>query len=217
MFIGHFAVGFALKRAEPRVPLGIWFAAALFLDILWPIFLLAGIEKASIVPGITRVTPLNLEIVHWSHSLLMAVVWSVLFAAAVWFRIRTAKAFVWVALAVFSHWILDYITHRPDMPLAPHSEKVGLGLWNSLAGTLIAELSLFIIGVFVYARTGPQFSKSGRIHFLLMVIFFLVMYAGFIFGPPPPNNQTVLAISSLALMPVLFWANWLDRKLGLRS
>lgn len=216
MFIGHFAVGFALKKAEPKVPLGVWFAAALFLDILWPVFLLTGIEKASVVPGITVVTPLNLEVVHWSHSLLMAAVWSLLFGAAVWSRVRTSKAFVYSAIGVLSHWVLDYITHRPDMPLAPHAQKLGLGLWNSLAGTLVVELALFAIGIAIYLRMTSNVSRSARIHFSVLIIFFLVMYVMAIFGPPPPNNQTVLGVSSLALTPVIFWANWLDKKMGLR-
>lgn len=214
MFIGHFAVGFALKKAEPKVPLGIWFASALFLDILWPIFLLLGIEKASVVPGITVVTPLNLEIVYWSHSLVMAIAWSLLFGAAVWAKVRTANAFIFSAIGVFSHWILDYVTHRPDMPLAPHAQSVGLGLWNSLAGTLVVELSLFAIGVTIYVKLFHKVSQRIWIHFSLLIVFFLVMYAAAIFGPPPPNDQTILAVSALALMPVLFWANWLDKKLS---
>lgn len=216
MFIGHFAVGFALKKAEPKVPLGVWFAAALFLDILWPVFLLTGIEKASVVPGITVVTPLNLEVVHWSHSLLMAAVWSLLFGAAVWSRVRTGKAFVYSAIGVMSHWVLDYITHRPDMPLAPNAQKLGLGLWNSLAGTLVVELTLFALGIAIYLRMTSNVSRTARIHFSILIIFFLVMYVMAIFGPPPPNNQTVLGVSSLALTPVIFWANWLDKKMGLR-
>jgi len=83
MFLGHFAVGLALKKTEPRVPLGVWFAAGQFLDILWPIFLLTGIERVSVVPGITVVTPLNLEILDWSHSLAMVLLWSLLFGAVV--------------------------------------------------------------------------------------------------------------------------------------
>lgn len=216
MFIGHFAVGFALKKAEPKVPLGVWFAAALFLDILWPVFLLTGIEKASVVPGITVVTPLNLEVVHWSHSLLMAAVWSLLFGAAVWSRVRTSKAFVYSAIGVMSHWVLDYITHRPDMPLAPNAQKLGLGLWNSLAGTLVVELALFALGIAIYLRMTSNISRSARIHFSVLIIFFLVMYVMAIFGPPPPNNQTVLGVSALALTPVIFWANWLDKKMGLK-
>lgn len=217
MFIGHFAVGFALKKAEPKVPLGVWFAGAMFLDILWPVFLLIGIEKASVVPGITVVTPLNLEVVHWSHSLLMSAVWAAFFGAVVYWRVRTAKAFVLTAFAVMSHWLLDYVTHTADMTLAPHGAKMGLELWNSLAGTLVVELGIFVVGIMIYVRMVRNEARSAWIHFAILIVFFLLMYVAAIFGPPPPNNQTVLAVSALALTPVILWANWLDKKLGLRT
>lgn len=217
MFVGHFAVGFALKKAEPKVPLGVYFAAALFLDILWPIFLLAGIEKASVVPGFTRFTPLNLEILDWSHSLAMTALWSLLFGALVYWRVRTAKAFLFSAVGVASHWLLDYITHSPDMPLAPHSARYGLGLWNSIQGTLMIELAMFFLGVAIYMRLAPKPTRSSLVHLGVMVVFFLVMYFMAAFGPPPPNDQKILAISSLALTPIILWANWLDKKMGLKA
>jgi membrane-bound metal-dependent hydrolase YbcI (DUF457 family) len=215
MFIGHFAVGFALKKAEPRVPLGVWFAGVLLLDILWPIFLLLGVEKASVVPGFTVVTPLNLEILDWSHSLVMTIVWSALFGALVFWRVRTAKAFIFTALAVTSHWVLDYVTHSPDMPLAPHSAKYGLGLWNSLRWTLVAEFSLFATGIFLYINLASRAPRKGLIHLSALILFFIVMYIMAVFGPVPPNDQTILATSALALTPVIFWANFVDKKMGL--
>jgi len=214
MFLGHFAVGLALKKTEPRVPLGVWFAAGQFLDILWPIFLLTGIEKVSVVPGITVVTPLNLEILDWSHSLLMVAAWSLLFGAVVWWKFRSRSAFIFTAVAVASHWLLDYVTHRPDMPLAPYSARYGLELWNSLPGTLAAELGLFAAGVFLYARGTTPARKNIYLHLTVMIIFLLVMYAMAVFGPPPPNNQMMLAASTLVLVPVVvLWANWIDRRL----
>lgn len=213
MFLGHFAVGLALKKTEPRVPLGVWFAAGQFLDILWPIFLLTGIERVSVVPGITVVTPLNLEILDWSHSLAMVLLWSLLFGAVVYWRVRSRNAFVFTALAVASHWLLDYATHRADMPLWPHSERVGLGLWNSLPGTLTLELGMFLGAVYIYARGIGTASKAVRINFVLIVLLLVGIYAASVFGPPPPNNQKMLALSTLSLVPILiFWANWIDRR-----
>jgi membrane-bound metal-dependent hydrolase YbcI (DUF457 family) len=218
MFIGHFAVGFALKKAEPKIPLGVWFAAAQFLDILWPIFLLTGIEKVAVVPGITVVTPLDLQVLDWSHSLLMVAVWSVLFGLIVYWRVRSAKAFFFIALAVASHWLLDYATHRPDMPLAPHSARYGLALWNSLAGTLIVEVSMFALAVFIYARHAVPQTKRAWLHLTLLVLFLTTMYFMSIFGPPPPNNQMMIGATTLALVPLVIpWANWVDRKLGLQA
>jgi len=94
---------------------------------------------------------------------------------------------------------------------------MGLELWNSLAGTLLIELGLFAAGIAIYTRMIERAAKGAWVHFAILIIFFLIMYAAAIFGPPPPNDQTVLAVSALALTPVIFWANWLDKKLGLRT
>lgn len=214
MFIGHFAVGFALKKTEPRLPLGIWLVAAMFLDILWPVFLLLGIEKVAIVPGITRVMPLDLINLDWSHSLAMAALWAILFGAVVFAFVRSRNAVIFGALAVLSHWLLDYATHRADMPLAPHSARYGLELWNSLAGTLIVELGLFFLSVFIYTRGVTAHGKRGWLALVLFVVFLVAMYMMSVFGPPPPNNPTVIAISSLVLIPIVIpWANWVDGKI----
>jgi membrane-bound metal-dependent hydrolase YbcI (DUF457 family) len=215
MFIGHFAVGLALKKTEPRIPLGVWLAAAQFLDILWPVFLLTGLEKVAVVPGITRVTPLDLQVLDWSHSLAMVALWSVLFGAVTFAFVRSGRAFLFTALAVASHWLLDYVTHRPDMPLAPHSARYGLELWNSMAGTLIVEIGMFVLGVFIYTRGAVPQSKRAWLHFAFFIGFLTIMYFMAIFGPPPPNNQTIIGIMAIALVPlVILWASWIDRKLG---
>jgi len=215
MFLGHFAVGIALKKTEPKVPLGIWLAAAQFLDILWPIFLLLGVEKIAVVPGITVVTPLDLQVLDWSHSLAMATLWALAFGAVLYWRMKSAKAFVFSALAVLSHWLLDYVTHRADMPLAPHSARYGLELWNSMAGTLVTELSMFAVALFIYRHDAKPTAKHAWLHLILFMSFLTVMYFAAIFGPPPPNNQMAIAIASLALIPLVIpWANWVDRKLS---
>lgn len=218
MFLGHFAVGIALKKTEPKVPLGIWLAAAQFLDILWPIFLLVGIEKVAVVPGITRVTPLDLQILDWSHSLAMATLWATLFGAVVYWRVKSVKGFIFTALAVLSHWLLDYVTHRADMPLAPHSARYGLELWNSMAGTLVTELAMFLLAVVIYTRGARPQAQRAWLHLAIFVVFMLIMYFAAIFGPPPPNDQTLIAITTIALVPLVIpWANWVDRKVGLRG
>ncbi len=181
--------------------------------------MLTGIERVSVVPGITVVTPLNLEILDWSHSLAMVLLWSLLFGAVVYWRVRSRNAFIFTALAVASHWLLDYATHRPDMPLWPHSERFGLGLWNSMPGTLALEFTMFFGAVYLYARGMNNTGKAVRINLVLMVLLLVIIYAGSVFGPPPPNDQTMLAISTLTLVPFLiFWANWIDRRaIGIRQ
>src|SRR5712671_4244163 len=132
MFIGHYAVGFAAKRAAPNASLGPLMAAPVLLDLLWPIFLLLGWEHVRIDPGNTAFTPLAFDSYPISHSLLMAVVWAVVFVLLTR-RVSTRQASLWIALAVVSHWVLDWITHGPDLPLLPRlGPKVGLGLWNSV-------------------------------------------------------------------------------------
>src|SRR5512139_3691369 len=137
MFLGHFAVGFAAKRLAPRASLGTLFLAAQFIDLLWPLLVLLGIERVRIAPGITTVTPLDFEHYPWSHSLFAVSVWGVLFATVYLFIRRDRRASLVLGLAVLSHWLLDFLVHRPDLPLLPGGERFGLGLWNSLAGTLV--------------------------------------------------------------------------------
>jgi membrane-bound metal-dependent hydrolase YbcI (DUF457 family) len=165
MFIGHFAVGFASKKFAPRTNLGILMAAPLWLDILWPFFLLLGWEHVRIDPGNTRFTPLDLYDYPWSHSLLMSIVWATLFAGIYYAisRYRTGAIVVWIG--VVSHWVLDWITHRPDMPLYPGSPRYGLGLWNSISGTLVIELSMFAIGIWLYVETTRPRDWIGRYAF----------------------------------------------------
>ena len=151
MFIGHYAVAFAAKKPAPRTSLGTLFLSAQFIDHLWPIFTIFGLEHVRIAPGITAVVPLDFYDYPYSHSLLATVVWALAFAL-IYFALRRYPRGAWVvAGAVVSHWLLDLLTHRPDLPLAPGGDTVvGLGLWNSFAGTVIVEGGLFLIGVAIY-------------------------------------------------------------------
>src|SRR5215831_26995 len=132
MFIGHFALGFAAKRAVPTTSLAALFAAAQFADILWPVLIATGLEQVRITPGDTAFTPLTFVSYPWSHSLAMLAVWGTLLGLA--FRRGPDGPRQWwlIAALVVSHWCLDWIAHRPDMPLYPHGAGVGLGLWNSV-------------------------------------------------------------------------------------
>jgi hypothetical protein len=211
MFIGHFAVGFASKRLAPRASEGALLAAPLFLDLLWPIFLATGLESVRIDPGNTAFTPLDLHDYPWSHSLVMALGWSVLFALSYYAFSRYGRGALVVGAGVFSHWVLDFVTHRPDMPLYPGSAvSVGLGLWNSRAGTMLVESAMFVAGVWIYARTTRARDRIGAIAFWSMVLLLAVLYVSTAFGPPPPS---VKAIEVLGFVAWLFvpWAWWFDR------
>lgn len=212
MFIGHFGVGFGAKAAAPKTSLGTLFLAAQFIDLLWPTFLLFGLETVAVVPGITRVTPLDFTSYPWSHSLLAVVVWGLLFAG-VYYVLKKYPKGAWVCgAAVVSHWALDFLTHRPDLPLAPGvAGRVGLGLWQSLPATLVVELGIFAVGVWLYVRTTQASDRVGTIALWSLVAFLFVMYLGNIFGPPPPGDVRALAWVGQAQWLMIVWAYWIDR------
>jgi membrane-bound metal-dependent hydrolase YbcI (DUF457 family) len=209
MFIGHNAVGFASKRAAPRVSLGLLMAAPMLLDLIWPILLLAGVEHMRIDRGNTRFTPLDFYDYPRSHSLLMACVWGLLFGGAYFIRTRDRRAGCILFLGVVSHWLFDFFTHRPDLPLWPGGPKVGLGLWNFPAATIVVESLLFIGGLALYVRATRPRDRVGSLGFASFVLFLVLVYIGNIVGPPPPN---VAAVAWLALSAWLLplWAWWFD-------
>jgi hypothetical protein len=211
VFVGHFAVGFASKRLAPRSSEGVLLLAPLFLDVLWPIFLATGLESVRIDPGNTAFTPLDLHDYPYSHSLLTSIGWSVLFAAAYYAFSRYRRGAIVVGLAVFSHWVLDFVTHRPDMPLYPGSAvSVGLGLWNSRAGTMVVESSMFAAGVWIYLRSTRARDRIGAIAFWAMVALLVVIYLSTAFGPPPPNVK-IIKIGGFISWLFIVWAWWFDR------
>jgi hypothetical protein len=183
-------------------------AATYWLDLVWPVLVLAGIERVEIAPGITAFTPLDFVHYPWSHSLAAALAWSALFALGCW-KLGHRSALV-MGLLVFSHWALDALAHRPDLPLWPGSSTlIGLGLWNSVAGTLVVESALFAAGIAVYARTGERPGPG----FWALIGFFLLAYLAAAFGPPPPSAQAV-AWSAIALWLLPVWGWWVARPRG---
>src|SRR5256885_1119819 len=139
MFIGHNAIGFASKRLAPRTSLFWLMAAPMFLDLIWPIFLLLGIEHVRIQPGATHLTPLDFYDYPWSHSLAMSIAWGVVFAGLYFAFTRYGRGAIVLFFGVVSHWVLDFITHRPDLPLWPGGPKYGLGLWNKPGIEIVIE------------------------------------------------------------------------------
>jgi hypothetical protein len=233
MFIGHYGVGLAGKAAAPRVSLATWFAAVQLLDLLWPIFLLLGWEHVRIAPGITRLTPLDFYDYPISHSLVGAIAWSIAFAAV--YRLVTGlrtsssqapsqagegshvAAGGWTAillgLGVFSHWLLDLLVHRPDLPLLPHGPHVGLGLWNLPAVAVPLELAIYLGGAALYLRSTrprPEGTAAARWATWLLLLALPGFWLAAAFGPPPPDTRS-LAWGGLLLWLFLPWAWWCDR------
>ncbi|MGZ5038267.1 MAG: metal-dependent hydrolase [Usitatibacter sp.] len=211
MFLGHFGLAFAAKKVAPEVSLGTAIFAAEFLDAVWPLLVLAGVERVVIAPGITRVTPLDFVHYPWSHSLAMALAWAAAFGLAYWgLRRRLANA-LWLAALVVSHWFLDWIAHRPDLPLYPGDPgRYGLGLWNSMPLTMAAEFGLLAVGLAVYARATRARDRIGKYALAALVLVLVASYLGATFGPPPPSPEAV-ALSGLAGYAMVAWGWWIDR------
>jgi membrane-bound metal-dependent hydrolase YbcI (DUF457 family) len=216
MFIGHFAVGFASRPVAPRTSLALLLAAPLLADILWPFFLLFGWEHVRIDRTATRFSPLDLYYFPWSHSLLALLVWATLFALIYWGFTRYRPGAVVIWLGVLSHWVLDWITHRPDMPLYPGGRRYGLTLWNSIAGTMIVELAMFAVGVWLYMRSTKPRDRIGRYSFAAYVFLLLAIYCADPFGGPPPNVQDLIWTAIVFGPLFLTWAWWFDRHRELR-
>ncbi len=210
MFLGHYAVALAAKKVAPRVSLGTLFIAAQFVDLLWPILLIAAIEHVRIDPGNTAFTPLDFYDYPISHSLMAVIIWALLFGALYYSLRRDQRGAQLIVLCVFSHWVLDWLTHRPDLPLWPGGPRLGLGLWNSIAGTLLFESSLFIAGVALYAGATRAKDRAGVYGFRALVGALTLIYALNARGAPPPNTQ-VLALVGNAAWLFAVWAYWIDR------
>ena len=218
MFIGHFAVGFAAIKFVPRASLAVLLAAPLFSDLLWPIFLLLGWEHVRIDPGNTRYTPLDLWDYPWSHSLLMCAFWATAFAAVYYGIARYWAGTVAAWIGVMSHWVLDWVTHRPDMPLYPGGgPRYGLGLWNSVAGTMIVEIAMMAVGVWLYARATQACDRIGRYAFAAYVTLLMVVYIGDRFSGPPPSVAAIAWSGVIASIIMIPWAWWFDQHRALAS
>jgi membrane-bound metal-dependent hydrolase YbcI (DUF457 family) len=212
MFIGHFAIGFASKKFAPRTSLGILFLASQLIDLLWPVLLLAGIEQVKVDSGNTVVTPLDFIHYPYSHSLLTVIIISTLLAVSYWAITRYRQGSLVLWLACMSHWVLDAISHRPDLPLYPGSSTfIGFGLWNSLGGTILLEGLLFTTGIILYARITKPKNRAGRYALWALVAFLTLTYASAIFGPPPPDDQQKIALVSLSTWLFVLWAYWIDK------
>jgi hypothetical protein len=211
MFVGHFGTAFAAKKISPQPSLGTLFMAAQFIDLLWPVLLLLGLEKVAIDPGNTSVTPLNFLYYPISHGMLAVMGWGVLFGLVYYILKKNWKASLVLGMLVFSHWMLDLLTHRPDLPLFPGLDvKVGLGLWNSLVGTLIVELGIFGLGIWLYLKMTTAKNRKGGYGTWGLIVFLLLIYSSNIFGAAPPSVEPIAYVGLLQWL-LVGWAYWIDR------
>lgn len=205
MFIGHFAVGIAGRRLTPHAGLGWWLTSVIFLDMVWPVLVLLGLEHVEIVQSSNPFLTLAFTDYPISHSLVGAAAWAAIFAG-VWRLVKGGAGGAWLlAGGVLSHWVLDVASHLPDMPVLPHGPYLGLGLWKSVAATVIVETAMFAGAIAYYARRG-----STRLAFWILVAVLYALYVVSVVSPPPPS---VTAVAWTGIVAWLFipWAWWADR------
>lgn len=209
MFIGHYGVSFAIKKASPTTSLGTLFLAVQLLDVLFSLFLLVGLEKLRIVPGFTQYNPYDLYYMPYTHSLAGAAVWAVA-AAALMFAAGAKASAPWIGAAVFSHFLLDVPMHTPDMPLLGNdSVKIGLGLWHHRNLSLAAELAALGIGWWIWHRSAPPVARRAGMYVFVACLVALTIATPFF---PPPADGNAFAYQALAGYLVLAaFAAWLDR------
>lgn len=211
MFIGHFGVGLAAKKVAPGISLGLLFIAVQFLDLLWPTLLLLDVEHVVISPGITRSTPLDFTDYPVTHSLLVVAGWGIAFGLIYWLIKKKTHYAIVLAACVISHWFLDLIVHRPDLPLYPgQSTKFGFGLWNYPMLTLILEGGIFLAGALLYYKQTTPNNGVGKYGFAALILLLAIIHVGNIFGPPPPSVTAIAWAGQLQWLFVLL-AFWVDR------
>jgi hypothetical protein len=214
VFVGHYGPSFAIKAFRSTIPLWVLFIAVQLVDVAWAVLVLLGVEKVRIVPGITASNPLDLYYMPYTHSLIAAILWSIVVGVLV--RpvpgIRARSAAVWVGIAVFSHWVLDFLVHRPDLPLYDDAMKVGLGLWNYPAVAVSLEAVLLFGGMMFYLKATRPINAVGRLGPPIFGIVMLAIQGYIFFGPPPasPSAAAVTALVSYAVFAVI--AQWLGRQ-----
>jgi hypothetical protein len=213
MFVGHYGVSFAAKPAGARVPLWVWFIAVQWLDVIWSVLVLMGIEKLRIVPGFTQANPLDLYYMPFTHGLPGSIVLSLVFGGIVasFTTANRGATLVLVAAASFSHWVLDLVVHTPDLPLYDNTAKVGFGLWRHVALSFPLELIVLGLGAWLYVRVTRFASAKGRHAFWGFVIFLAAVQVYANFGPPPSSPEAMAGIALAFYVVLALLAAWIER------
>ena len=217
MFIGHYGLAYALKRAEPKLSLGTLFLAVQLVDLAWGATILLGWERVVIAPGWTAASPLQFVSYPLTHSLLAAGLWAAA-AGIAWYTwptrdtSRHGRAALVVALAVASHWFLDAVVHVPDLPLAgDDTRKIGLGLWNSIPWTFTVELALLGVGLALYLTGGSRKHPVRRAWAIGFTAVLAAMYVATTLGPPPPSVTAIGIGAIVSLLTLAAIGAWIDR------
>jgi hypothetical protein len=210
VFIGHFAVAFGAKKLSPKTSLGTLVLAAEWVDLIFPLLLLAGLEHAGVRAGANPFLALDFSDYPITHSLVAGIGWSLLIGGIALRASRDVRAALVVGGAVLSHWVLDFVSHTPDMPLWPGGPMVGLGLWRNVAATVTIEGLMFAAGLWLYFRATRARDGIGRWGAFALAAFLVAVYAFNLTSPPPPSVKAV-AVVGLAGWLLPLWAWWVDR------
>lgn len=215
MFIGHYAPGAALKPLTPKVPLWHYFVAVQFLDFLWAGFIIAGIEKARIVPGFLEASDLDLCFMPYTHSLVGAAFWAFFGAVAYRHFLNRAAGLpgaILIGAAIFSHWVADLIVHSKDLALYPGSDlKFGFGLWSSIWISKGLELGLFLAGFILYLGGSSPKGAVGRIAPYVVIAALIGIEAYAATGEPPTDIKAFAVLALVSYVVIAALAYWLDR------
>jgi hypothetical protein len=203
MFVGHYAVALAAKRITPRTSMGMLFLAVQFLDILWVPAILLGIEHAQVVPGRLPASSLVFTYYPWTHGLLMAFGWG-------WLVFRFSKNFV-LGILVFSHWVLDFIVHVPDLPIYRGGELLGLGLWRYREATLLVEVGMLLLGLWIYLRSTQATEQAGTYAMKTFVSVLIAMEVLNLYGPAPQSITAIAIFGEILFLALAGIAWWIDR------
>ena len=211
MFVGHYGPSFLVKRLDPTIPLWLLFLAVQLVDIFWAIFVLLGVERVRIIPGFTRSNALDLYFMPYTHSLPGALAWAV--AAGVLYRLLagSTRGGVLVGAAVFSHWPLDLLVHRPELALWDNAAKVGLGLWDYPYVTLLLEASLLLGAMGLYMAGTRPLNHRGRYAIPVFCAAIWLMQTAMLFSPVPPSDRAMAATSLAAYALLAAVTAWLER------
>jgi membrane-bound metal-dependent hydrolase YbcI (DUF457 family) len=194
------------------VSLGTLVLAATFADVVWPVLVLLGVEQFRIVAGYTAINPFEFLHYPWSHSLLMTIVWALGFMLVYRAATGDRKGAFWIGAVVVSHWVLDFVSHRPDMPLYPGGpERLGLSLWQSWPATFAVEGLMFAAAVYLYARLTRPKDRTGAIAYWAFIAVLVALYIPGPWSPPPPGTDAVATLGLAAAAIFLPWAYWIDR------
>lgn len=211
MLVGHFAVGLSAKRIAPAVSVGTFVLASMLADFLWCIFMIAGIEHVQFKPGMGAANYFAASNIALSHSLLMDAAWASLFGAIYFLRRRNPRA-AWLMFAVvLSHWPLDWISHRPDMPLSPGVHRYfGLGLWASTPAALLVEGGFWVLAVIAYSRGSHARNRIGSYAYWIVAAILTMVWYRNLAGPPPPDPRNAPIASLLFFSLAVSWAYWMN-------